>query len=344
MRHSNQNVKTGSAVHAATLFVLMLLVNFLSHAAFAATAQQDTTAAAPSVSPREIKQAKREQRRNRKHRSFKEVAGSIDPNVDLNAQVGGRNARVGLGYNYSVDPSYQSGLYTRTDRWHPQASIQLIPGLKAVPGAEVVVIRQFKSKSDALKAKPLMKLGSLPFTAERALDMDPGSIIMVPVRLEVFEGAEGSTQLAGPLSVSGRAGHVDRGTYQIQAQRLEGNKVRLRVLATRHHAFEAEASLRMGVLPFGKKIASASKNQGSRSLLSSEYVFDLAKPETRKAYDELFKPDRLRPRADMANPFMSTQKLETNMQEGLAPLQQILAEDANLPVNQRRIVQAFNGK
>jgi|GEM_PF-5610066 len=322
-----QNTKKASRSMIATLALLAVV-----SAAHARDVVQP-------VSQDAINQAKKQ--RHVKKRSARELIGSIDPDLDASVGVGDTKHSVSVGYNYTVNPSYQSGLYTRIDRWHPQGSLQLIPGLRGSASGEIVVVRQFKSKSEALKAHPAMRLSRLPFTASNALGLEPGAIMMVPVRFESFEGPEGSATLAGPLSVYGRVGHVDRGSYQVQVQRLTGDRVRIRFVGTRQHALDAEGGVRLGIGPVSSPLLSASRTKGKRSTVAAEYVFDLANPDARQAYDNMFKKDGLRPRLALANPFGSTENLKNRLGDGLSGVDAIATSDSTLPVGSRRIVQSF---
>lgn len=339
MRHLILRQFEGKALRS-TIAAALLLVSVASTAASNAP---DASQSQPTVQPvsQEALRKAQQQRKRHKHRTPREVIATVDPDIDVSGSVGSKRTNVGIGYNYSVSPSYQSGLYSRTDRWHPDASIQLIPGVYGIAGGEITLVRQFKSKREAIHAKPSLPLSRLPFSSENALAMEAGSIMMIPVRLEVFEGVEASSPLAGPLNGFGRAGHVDRGSYQVQVQRLAGNKVRLRVLATRQHGFEAEGGVRLGLLPTGKRVVSATRSRGSRNLVASEYVFDLGKADSAKTYDDLFKDGGLRPRASLANPFMSTEGVAREINEGLSSVDRMAAQDAERPASERRISQSF---
>ena len=305
-----------------------------------ALAAQPQSLAIKPVAPEALRKARKE--RNPKHRSVKQVLGTVDPDIQLSTTQGPDLARLALRYRYDVAPAYQSGLYTRLDRWQASVAIRdLIPGLKLMPGTEIVAIRQYKSKKDALKAAPKLKLNSLPLSAENARAMETGSILMFSVAAEDFKGVDGSVNVAGPLAVGGKLGHADRGLFQVQAQKLNGNKVRLRLVATRQHAFEAEGAVRLKVGPVRTNLATAGASKGPQSLVSAEYEFDLDKPEAIQAYNSIFAKGGLRPSLRLANPFMTTSETSREMNAHLGDVQKLAATDASESKDARRVSRSY---
>ncbi|MBF0298717.1 MAG: hypothetical protein HQK51_08355 [Oligoflexia bacterium] len=128
------------------------------------------------------------------------------------------------------------------------------------PDAEFYSFKYFESKKDAAKSLPF-KLKNLPITAEKALQMKAGDVVIMPTKLQLM--LDGSipiplqyvnVNIGGNLFVSGN--------FQIQVQRLQNDKVRVRLILERKCGAGASVcvtppTLKVLDLPYVKKMDGA---------------------------------------------------------------------------------------
>ena len=291
------------------------------------------------------------------HRSIGKLISTVDIhaaiNVDLSILKG---LDAGFRYTYEVQPAYQAGIYTRVDRWSPQLRLRLSNIMTTVdPGAEVIFLRQFNSEIAALKSPPKFDVHQIPLSAENALALSPGDVVMLPVHLNVLLGPETPVNTS-VFEIYARGGYVMRGLYQIQALRLADSRVRLRLIATRQEGLEGEVGARLSLKIFGFGIAnkmfqgllgtnlgSIGFGKGPRGLVMADYIFDLSNADARAAYDHLLSSDRLLTNFKLVDPLVSKEELQDMFVADLGGVDQIAVADHALPIGARRIIQIFKG-
>jgi hypothetical protein len=135
-------------------------------------------------------------------------------------------------------------------------SLTLSPQLRV--GAKIEIARNFRDSSQAAHALPFNLL-QLPFSAENALSLSEGTYVGVPIDGSVAINVNGSflaengqteTRLfdflragaSGSLSGTTQGVLVANGIWRMQILRLEGNKVRVRVVEEDDERANAQAS------------------------------------------------------------------------------------------------------
>lgn len=209
-------------------------------------------------------------------------------------------------YRYEVEPSYEAEYFSRIDKWRLNADISvgdIIENSSPVyfnikRNSEVVFVRQFKSKKDAIKALPY-SFNKLPVKAEIADKLEPGDFVSLPANLTV---AFGATTNFGPAKIPGSAGiyYVAHGQFLVHIYKMKDNKVRLKIIAERGSSRGANAKVEADVEFAGISVVDraiervfdlefldtgASKGTGHQLII--DYVFDMNNQEARDAYDRV---------------------------------------------------------
>lgn len=282
-----------------------------------------------------------------------DISVRIAPSVDMTIL---QNIDVGFQYTYQVQPAFVANLYTRVDRYTPQTVFN-IPKVWTVvdPGAEIIYLREFPSEASALKARPDFDPRRIPLTANNALNMAPGEVVMLPVHLNLLVGPQGAWY-QGPAEFYGRLQAVMRAVFQVQALRLADKRVRLRLIATRDYGAEAEAGIYLRLVPFapnlvnkifqgiyGKHVVSYEFDKGVRSLVMADYIFDLSNPDAYAAYNHLLSSDVMLTDTRLVNPVVNASKLTNVFVSDLGGVDKIASDDEAKPLEQRRIIQIFKG-
>jgi hypothetical protein len=271
--------------------------------------------------------------------------------------------RLSARYSYEVEPSYQGGYYTRIDKYDLKAGIS--PGdffehedipvyLSIERGSEVIFVRQFQSQAAALTSIPVFDPRRIPFNSRLALQhMKPGDFVSIPARMNIVVGVNGSYPIIPGIDASaGFNAAIVSGKFQLHAFRMPNNKVRLRLITDHGKGVSFHAGIRTKFDIFGIKIADRlarnltradlpklthSRNWGNLVLL--DYVYDLAKPEVREAYDRVLKSTfrfRFRDLAVMDD-------LRDKLVSDLFSTEKIRLEDMNLPPESQRVRRLFSG-
>jgi hypothetical protein len=220
---------------------------------------------------------------------------------------------LGANYAYDVSPSFKQGHQTRMDKWSIQANISpgdLIPGIIPSPfsiglnkNSSVTFIRQFKTKSEALTATPY-GLNRIPLTAKKVLEvLKEGDLVAFPASMNISIGSSiTNPSILNALSIS-RSAKVSlflSGSYNVQVLKMEGSRVRLKVIATTQRGHRLSAGFQAGANLFGvelvnnaiKKVhpialAKLGYERGKGKQFVLDYIFDLKYEEARKAYDSI---------------------------------------------------------
>ncbi|RYZ76477.1 MAG: hypothetical protein EOP05_04905 [Proteobacteria bacterium] len=290
--------------------------------------------------------------------SAKQILADLDPKISAKLDYSIFNGfEAGVRYTYAVEPAYQGDLHMRIDRWRPRVRLDLPDVFTRVEaGSEIVFIRNFPSRTDALKALPVFDIHKLPLSSTNALRLQPGEAVMMPVDLNLLFGGEASTP-GSPVSIYGRGYYVMRGRYQIQVLRLDDERVRLRLVAIRKSGVEAEVGVKLKLDVFelsplnniaegilGRRVGSMGFGRGPESVVMADYMFNLGDTDARNAYDRLLAADLRLNHVKMANPLTGTDDLQKMMISDLSKVDELAQADSKKPSEQRRIVQFFKGQ
>lgn len=209
-------------------------------------------------------------------------------------------------YRYEVEPSYEAEYFSRIDKWRLNANISvgdIIENSSPVyfnikRDSEVIFVRQFKSKKDALKAVPY-SFNKLPVKADVVDKLEPGDFVSLPANLTV---AFGATTNFGPAKIPGTAGlyYVAHGQFLVHIFKMKDNKVRLKIIAERGSSRGAGGKIEADVefagisivdkaieRVFDLEFLDVGTSKGTGHQLIIDYVFDMNDQDARDAYDRV---------------------------------------------------------
>lgn len=212
-------------------------------------------------------------------------------------------------YDYEVDKSYIPGQYTRRDTFQFKIDVDgkksLFPELqtplflKSNRNNEVIISRQFQKKMDAMKAPPF-NVAKLPIRAKYIDRLNIGDFVSIPASMALTTGFSFSD--VAPVLNTGLTGFFTlAGEFLIQIYKLEGQKVRLKIIAEKKKSRGLSFKSRFQIEIFNFEILGfdvdheykidwikldTSETKGN--IILSDYVFDLKNEKSRKVYNDLF--------------------------------------------------------
>lgn len=210
-----------------------------------------------------------------------------------------------LGYDYTVEPTYSEGYFTRSDVFAmtPTLNIPFTTNLGIGPGFELEYgfYRQFASSKKAILAKPYFHR-NLPFDAKHAIQgLKPYDVFRFKGKLDMmFDSSIVTDLLTIPSGFSVGAYYIATGNFEVFIIRLPENKVQMRVLGFRRHTAGVEGSIGLdeisvtgiSLLDSGIKkaldpnILTVELEKKFNDGLVIDYVIDLNDPKAAKAFDE----------------------------------------------------------
>ncbi len=268
-----------------------------------------------------------------------------------------------ITYAYEVESSHREGYFSRVDKFRTKVKVQpgdIISGtssplyLHLKRESEIVFIRQFKKKWDAVKALPYTPL-RLPYNADQALkNLKPGDFVALPTSMSIVTGAQvgfGDDEFA-----EGKAGvyYLIQGQFLIHVFRLKDNKVRLKLIATRNREGGVRGSVQTGLNVFGidlldgiiKKITkfdpievNAGLGNGGQLLL--DYIFDLKDPKARAAYDKILSSRYRFTDLSLVRDTIGKFPIEDRLHSTFVMAENLVREDIGKP--NQRVEQLFKG-
>ncbi|MBT3786632.1 hypothetical protein HOF92_16780, partial [bacterium] len=280
---------------------------------------------------------------------------------DLNLAEG-----VGISsrYRYEVEPSYIDDWYTRIDKW--VLNTDLRPGdfikdldlpisVNVGNGMEVVFVRQFKTRKEAMKALPYT-FARLPLKAKLARSkLQPGDFVSLPANLNVMVSA-GTTATDGFLSAGAHTHYLLSGAFQIHLFRMKDDKVRVKLMALRKRGLGASASADIDFKIFGiglvdrrikrfigVNIADLRYDKETGNLFLMDFIFDLKDSQSRKAYNQILGSTYKFKNLKILNPFQSHKEISQQLISDLTLTEDIFKEDREKPVERRRVDRIFKG-
>lgn len=232
------------------------------------------------------------------------LGGTARLNQELTRGLG-----LAAAYRIESNPSYREGYYTRLDQYQLTANVRpgelLLEagtpfGLGLHSHSDVTFARQFESREASLTALPYT-LEHLPVTARIAEEkLSAGDYVSFASRLSVTGSVGILAPLVGPLSATASAQLVATGDFLVQVYRLKESRVRVRLLGLTERSAGLLAGIQAGVplrvfsVDLSRHISlrpvSFEARTGSEHTLGVDFVYDLARPEAREAYDRLLSP------------------------------------------------------
>lgn len=274
-----------------------------------------------------------------------------------------------LRYRYEFEPSYKGDYHLRMDRWTldtdvnvgdmiKQAAKDFKIGLNLKHGTEVLFVRAFKQKSDAIKAIPY-PFWNLPFNAEDISEkLEVGDFVSFTAAMNVVVGASTLPFSVNPVELSTH--YLISGDFQVHLFRKNKDQVILKLIALRkkEKAFSVSAGFAKGHKILGLRVVDRrieswtniteifklSMSSTKSNLLMVDYTLDLRDSRVRDAYDGLITSMYELNTLSIGNPFDSNADLTDKLISDITPFEAIYATERLRANNVRTIDRNFKGK
>ncbi len=274
----------------------------------------------------------------------------------LNYQSSGFNA--GLNYEMKSETSFGDN-YSGIDVW--QMNLNYVPstlaGSTLIPSAnrltEVTFIQQFKSRTDSLVRVPYDPIQKLPINSERALKLNVGDFVAFRAPMTLSLGKGLSETLSRNTSASFGLSLFTVGEFDVHIFRMPDNYVRVKLFALREKGITASLGLSVfGINTFlltrvlNIDSAEVFMSNNRSELFSLDYIFNLNNADSKAQYDQVIGQKYRVSSFKYAsvNPFTSDEKVKDLLFGDLESVQNIVQEDAQKPLEQRRIIRLMMGE
>ncbi len=273
-----------------------------------------------------------------------------------------------LRYRYEFEPSYKGDYHLRMDRWTLDNDLNIGDmvkqaadfkiGLNLKHGTEVLFVRAFKQKSDAIKAIPY-PFWNLPFNAEDISEkLEIGDFVSFTAAMNVVVGASTLPFSVNPVALSTH--YLISGDFQVHLFRKNKDQVIMKLIALRkkEKGFSITAGLARGHKILGLRVVdrrieswtniteifAMSFAKTKSNLLMVDYTLDMRDQRVRDAYDGLISSMYELNTLSIANPFDSNADLASKMISDITPLETIYATERLKANNLRTVERNFKGK
>jgi hypothetical protein len=261
---------------------------------------------------------------------------------------------VGAGYKYRVEPEGSEGYFTRIDAYSfPRGASpgDLLDGLPLriglSGGSELLFAQQLASGAEARSPASAYLPQRIPLSAAKALTLRTGDYVRFAARLSLLASVGQAWPAAALLDAEAELSVVVEGEYEVHVFRLDGDRIRLKVVAQRSRELEADLTASVSpratallldrtsgrLLPvarladFDESAALAvSKSADDRFLL--DYTLDLSRAETATAYDAVFQPAVRLTDVRIANPMRDRFDLRDRLLSVIEDLDRLARRDA----------------
>ena len=275
---------------------------------------------------------------------------------------------VNIAARYNVESSYQDQYFTRVDKWDVNSKINvgdLVSNVVDSPfGFSVnretsfLFVRQFKSKSEALKAIPYTP-AKLPLSAEAALSkLEVGDFVSIPANLNVAVDAKVSTSTVLPVVLEANAGvyYVLSGEFIVQVFKIDQTKVRLKIISRRGYDRGVATGAGLSFKFFGIKIVDKMVNRiydtelvkmgyaikpGAQFIV--DYIFDLSDTDAKEAYDQILKSTMKFKDVVVINKLDAASDLKDKLISTFDKAEALFQADKNKEIKDRRVSRIFKG-
>ncbi len=261
---------------------------------------------------------------------------------------------VGAQYKYRADPGGSDGHFTRIDAYSfprgasPGDLLDGIPlriGLSG--GSELMFAQQLATGAEARNPARAYLPQRIPLSAEKALALRTGDYVRFAARLNLLASVGQTWPAAALLDAGAELSVMLEGEYEVHLFRLDGDSVRLKLVAQRSREAEAGVSAEVSpratallldrtserLLPvarladFDESAALAvSKSADDRFLL--DYTLDLSRAEAAAAYDAVFQPTARFTDVRIANPLRERFDLRDRLLSIIEDLDRLAQRDA----------------
>lgn len=275
---------------------------------------------------------------------------------------------IGARYRYRVEPSYRGEYFTRLDRYRFSSRVRPGELLGRTPikvgfarGSEVLFAQQFASGPEARDPANGYLPDRIPFSSAIARSLKPGDYVRFDARMGLTANAGQVWPLAGYLlTAATQYSVVLSGEYQVHVFRLDGDRVRLRLVGERARDASLSASagasrllkaallnrVRGELQPLVQLLgldakAALAAERSSSDLFMADYTMDLADPEAAAAYDQIFAGERQLASVRIARPLRNSFDLRDQL-IGTVEAVDALAR-ADLEAEAPRVTRHFKG-
>jgi hypothetical protein len=274
--------------------------------------------------------------------------------------------KIAAEYVYEIFPSYQDGLFSRVDKYVLDTAINAgdffednAPIFVNISReAELIFVRQFNNHADAKKKKPVDPR-NLPLTAEKAEELEVGTFVSIPTRLNFVTGAQAIARDAFLKAKVGTTYFIS-GEFQIQILRLQNKKVRVRLVAVKRggEGFHGKVELDFDIFKIsslnsalesvlGRELLDLGINMKDKGkLVLLDYIYNLEDDDARKAYNEIVQVRKKLTSHKSLNPFSKEAKkeIEDILISNLDLTEALVAEDSGKDETNQRVNRVFKGE
>jgi hypothetical protein len=303
-----------------------------------------------------------------KNKFIKKTVSNIDvkANVNLVNLDLGDIAFLNTKYRYDVEPSFVTKGYLRTDGWKLTTKLSAGDYLEKMGAPlyfdidntrEIIFVRQFKKQTEALTAIPILDFKKIPISAIAAKEnLLPGEFISLPVTMNIVVGSQ-SVQHWSMLKFSANAYMGLSGSFNLQALRMDQDRIRIRIIADRNKnagigvKVSGEFDL-LEISPINNaiekivdvKFLDISRTIAKGDVIIADYIFNLNSTDSMAALDAILaNPYHFRPFQGVKEIFHRKQE-ELKLISNLDKAERLYKDDLSLPTEKRRVQRMFLGK
>ncbi len=273
-----------------------------------------------------------------------------------------------LKYRYEFEPSYKGDYHLRMDRWTLNTDVNVGDmlkehkdfkiGLSLKHGTEVLFVRAFKEKGDAIKAVPY-PFWNLPFNAEDITEkLEIGDFVSFTANMNLVTSASTLSLSANPVSLWTH--YIISGEFQVHLFRKSKDQAIIKLIAVRkkEKGIGWTAGFAGGHKIFGLKVLdrriekwaniteifSASFTNTKSNLLMIDYTMDTRDQRVRDAYDGLITSLYEFNTLGIASPFSSNDDLAGRLLSDITAFETIYSTERLKANSARTLDRNFKGK
>ncbi len=275
---------------------------------------------------------------------------------------------IGARYRYQVERSYREGYFTRIDSYKIRSGANQGDLLGTLPlsiglsqNSELLFAQQFASGRVARDPRSTYTPDHIPLTPTKALALKPGDYARFNGRMGLLANAGQVWPLAGyMLALTTKYSILVDGEYQVHVFRLDGDRIRVRLVADRGREASAGVALQMpnrvkaalinrvnaelqplSSLPLLDASAGIAANKDQRALFLVDYTIDLSNPQAAAAYQSIFGQAVALQDLKIASPLRNEFELRDRLVGNIEELDRLARED--LEKSNQRVVRNFQG-
>jgi hypothetical protein len=261
---------------------------------------------------------------------------------------------IGAQYKHRIEPDRGDEYFTRIDAYSLPRGASPGDLLDGVPlriglsgGSELLFAQQFASGAEARSPTSAYLPQRIPLNAAKALALRTGDYVRFAARLHLVASVGQAWPAAALLDAEAEISVVLEGEYEVHFFRLDGDRVRVKLIAQRSRDIEGGLSGSVSpratellldraserLLPvarladFDESAALAvSKSADDRFLL--DYTLDLSRAEAAAAYDAVFQPAARLTDVRIANPLRGRFELRDRLLSLIEDVDRLAKRDA----------------